>query len=417
MKTETDMKDISIAVHGLGYIGLPTACLFAQAGFQVYGIDVNEHRVKELSQGILPFLEPGLDELFQAVKNNMKFSTSPVAADVYIIAVPTPLDRERNRADLQAVKEATTSIAAVARDGDAIIIESTIPPRTCFSLISKIFEESGKQCKVAHCPERAFTGKTLQEMIENDRMIGCSQEDRDFFRSLYASFVKGKIWLTDALTAECIKLLENTYRDVNVAFANEIVRMSEQIGVNAWEVIELANKHPRVSILQPSIGVGGHCLPIDPWFLLETGVESKFIELSRSINDSVPFRIADIILKNSKQGEKVGMLGVAYKKNVGDHRETPATSIIKKLLDTGRTVRVTDPFVTSFWYEKTDLEEVLQWSECVVLSMNHDAYSSIDFSRYPNIKTLVDCHNFYHSIPDTMKLIKIGTPLDNESNL
>ncbi len=398
----------TIAVYGMGYIGLPTACLFARAGHRVYGIDINEFRIIQLQKGVLPFCEPGLDELFASVSEQMIFSTQALEADVHIIAVPTPLDTEGKRADLFAVKQAAAAIAKVLRDGDKVIIESTVPPKTCVSVVTELVAHTNKNIKIAHCPERAFTGNTLFEMIENDRIIGCEYEDRDFFTQLYASFVKGAIHCTDALTAECTKLLENTYRDVNVAFANEITRISEQIGINAWEAIELANKHPRVSILQPGIGVGGHCLPIDPWFLLDGGVESKFIELCRNINDTVPHRIADITLQVTQAGCTIGILGVSYKKNIGDCRETPVSGIINRLLGNNRKLQITDPFVSAFWYELSDQEQVLTSSDTIVLAMNHDRYYKIDFSKYPNIKTLVDCHNMVSSCPSSINHVRIG---------
>lgn len=405
----------SIAIYGMGYIGFPTACLFAEAGYKVFGIDINEYRISELQEGRIFFQEPRLAELFLNAKDSIVFSVKPQAAGVHIIAVPTPLDQEGKKADLFAVRQAAHAIASVIKDGDKVIIESTVPPKTCISVIDDILKHTKKNVRIAHCPERAFTGNTLQEMIENDRIIGCEVQDRSFFKELYASFVKGEIHLTDTLTAECCKLLENTYRDVNVAFANEITRMAEQIGINGWEVISLANKHPRVNILQPSIGVGGHCLPIDPWFLLDGGLESEFIKLCRQINDTVPHRIADIVLNATEPGTTIGILGVAYKKNIGDCRETPVSGIINRLLGNNRIIQIADPYVSSFWYELSEQERVLSTSDCIVLAMNHDNYLSVDFSRYPNIKTFVDCHNYYQNVPETIKLIKVGIPINANS--
>ncbi len=409
MKNKKRQK--KIVVVGLGYIGLPTATLFADAGFDVCGVDIDIKKIQKLKKGILPFEEPGLDKLFAKARGNMVFSEKMVSGDVFIVAVPTPLDPKRKRSDLSFVRSACERVSTVLKEGDMVILESTVPPGTASKLCDPIFKKRVTSYHLVHAPERAFPQKTLVEMVKNDRVIGgATQESAEYARELYKSFVRARIFLTDITTAEFVKVLENSFRDINIAFANEVARICEGIGVDAWEVIELANKHPRVNILKPGPGVGGHCIAVDPWFLLEGGVTSQFVVLAREINDGAPKRVVDLVMKSIKNisNPKVGVLGVAYKRNVGDSRETPATPIIEGLLKKNLEVKITDPYVKDFGQKLDPLHRVLRESDCVVLVTDHDVYGSIDLKKYKNIRVIIDTRNFFKNIPNNIQYFKTG---------
>ncbi len=261
---------MKICVLGLGYIGLPTSLLLAEAGHEITGVDIDEEKVELLKNGELPFEEPGMEELFQNAKDNFKAETSVEASDVFIIAVPTPLDSSLNIPDLNAVKSATEMIGPHLSDGDLVILESTVPPATSENLILPILERYNGETDfyLAHSPERAIPGNTLEEMRNNSRIIGgLDEKSAEIAENIYNSFVNGEIHLTDIKTAEMVKLMENTFRDVNIALANEFAQIGEEMGIDAWEAIDLANEHPRVDILNPGPGVGGHSISIDPRFL------------------------------------------------------------------------------------------------------------------------------------------------------
>ncbi len=280
---------MKICVLGLGYIGLPTALLLAKCGFEVIGVDVNEKVVNTLNQGQLHISEPGLPELFEQARRNFAAQTVVPEADVYLIAVPTPLNEHIRVSDLKYVRSAAEMIYPHLQRGNLVILESTVPPCTSEKLLIPILEKSGLKAgefQYVHCPERAIPGKTLYEMVHNDRIIGgVDAESAESARTVYSSYVQGRTYLTDTTTAEFVKLIENTYRDINIAIANSFAQIAEDYGVDIWEAINLANKHPRVNILQPGPGVGGHCIAIDPWFLTESSVRTGLIQLSRDIND------------------------------------------------------------------------------------------------------------------------------------
>jgi UDP-N-acetyl-D-mannosaminuronic acid dehydrogenase len=313
---------MKISVIGLGYIGLPTSLLLANAGHEVTGVDINTTIIEKLSRNELPFMEPGLEDLFKKAKNNFKAQSNLQSSDAYIIAVPTPVENGLKIADLKAVKNASDAIMQVIKDGQIVILESTVPPGTSEQFILPILQKNGvKTIYYAHCPERAIPGKTLYEMVHNNRVIGSKdKESAEKIKTLYSSFVQGEIFLTDVKTAEFVKLMENTFRDVNIALANEFSILAEEAHINVWESIQLANKHPRVNILKPGPGVGGHCIAIDPMFLTEKSGKARLIPLARQINNSMPIHIIKIIHSMIKEVKNptITLLGLAYKGNVDD---------------------------------------------------------------------------------------------------
>jgi len=374
-----------ICVLGLGYIGLPTAAVLATHGYSVVGVDVKHSVVDTVNNGDIHIEEPGLHTLVQAAykSGNLRAQSSPKAVDAFIIAVPTPL--RNKKADLTAVKAAVTSIVPVLKKDNLVILESTVPPTTTEELVAPILEQSGlkagKDFYLAHCPERVLPGNILREIIDNDRIIGgINPASAEKAEKLYSTFVSGKIYLTTATTAELTKVMENTYRDVNIALANELSRICMKLGVNTWKVMDLANKHPRVSILHPGPGVGGHCLAVDPWFVAEKAPqESSLIRLSREINDSQPLFVVNMIEEATGgiPNPKVTVLGVAYKGNVDDTRESPAIAIIRSLEAKGYEVGVIDPHVKHFEHRISGMEEAFANSDCAILVADHDEFRTL----------------------------------------
>lgn len=376
-----------ICVLGLGYIGLPTAVMFAHAGHEVIGVDVKEEILEAVGNGNSHINEPGLEELLkEAVESGkLKVSAHPLESDAFIIAVPTPLSPHCSspRCDLSYVKSAAISIASILKPGNLVVLESTSPPGTTEEVLVPILErgaglKAGKEFYVAYCPERVLPGKILEEIVHNARIIGgIDQRSAERAKKLYSSFVEGEIYLTDAKTAEMVKLAENTYRDLNIAFANELSRICHKIGVNVWEVIELANLHPRVNILKPGPGVGGHCIAVDPWFIVEKAPEeAKLIKTAREVNDSQPSYVFERIRKLMKgvDSPKIAVLGIAYKGNVGDIRESPALKVVNLLRREGYKVAVYDPYVKG--YESA--EGVFRNADCIVVLTDHPQFREID---------------------------------------
>ncbi|MFW6040715.1 MAG: nucleotide sugar dehydrogenase [Thermoplasmatota archaeon] len=391
---------MKINVLGLGYIGLPTALLLAKSGNDVVGVDIDEEKLKILKKGNLPFEEPGLEELYQEGKNNFKPKSEPERSDAFIIAVPTPLDRDINVADLKSVKDAGNMIYPVLSKGDLVILESTVPPGTSKNLVLPILKKSGlkeSEFFLAHSPERAIPGNTLNEMINNDRIIGgLTDESTNKAIEVYSGFTKGRIFKTDIKTAEMVKLMENTFRDVNIALANEFSRIAEDVGIDIWEAIGLANNHPRVDILRPGPGVGGHCISVDPLFLTANSTTSKMINLAREINDSMPNFILSFVRKKLADLEQptLSIFGVAYKGNVDDTRETPAKKIIKLAKNEGYHVKCYDPYVKDFDQKLFDLEESVKDSDCIVIVADHDEFKDIDPKKLKmNNKNIIDTRN------------------------
>lgn len=374
-----------ICLLGLGYIGLPTAAVLATHSFKVIGVDTNTNVVNIINKGDIHIKEPGLRTLVQAAikSGNLRAKPEPEKADVFIIAVPTPL--KDRRADLSYVEAATKSIVPHLEKGNLIILESTVPPKTTEELVASILKRSGLQAGrdfyLAHCPERVLPGNILKELIENDRVIGgVDPESAQRAQELYNSFVSGRVYLTDATTAELVKIIENTYRDVNIALANELSRICMELGLDVWEVIELANKHPRVSLLRPGPGVGGHCLSVDPWFVVEKVPETaRLIRLSREINDSQPELIVSMIeqMVEGIANPKIAILGVAYKGNVDDTRESPAIPVIEKLGEAGYVLSIVDSHARCFPWRLSSVEQAFSQADLAVLLTDHNEFQDL----------------------------------------
>jgi UDP-N-acetylglucosamine 2-epimerase (non-hydrolysing) len=390
----TIYKPKKVSVIGLGYMGLPMASLIANAGHSVVGVDLKQDKVDLINKGLCPFEEHGLPDLVKTavLENNFKAQLKPVASDIYIISVPTPSINQK--CDLSYVIKACESLLDVISDGELVIIESTIKPRTCDDIISPLFKNAGKNILVGHCPERAIPGNTIFELINNDRIIGGTTNNAtEIIYDFYSSFIKGKLHKTNARTAECCKLVENSFRDVNIAFANELAELSDDFDVNVWQLIGLANKHPRVNILNPGPGVGGHCIAVDPWFLTEDTDKAKLIPAARMINDARPSSVAhkmDSALNGKKS--KIGILGVSYKKNVDDSRETPAEKIVEELLHLGHEVIVHDPFVSDWILTENNknFESFSKWADAFILVTDHDIFKDMKFE-----KPILDTRNLY----------------------
>ncbi len=347
----------NICVFGLGYIGLPTAAMFAHHGANVVGVDVNQHAVDTINQGKIHIVEPGLEAIVkQAVDNGrLKASLTPVHSDAYLIAVPTPFKGDDHTPDLSYIQAVSKALAPLLEKGDVVILESTSPVGATEQMVEWLaasrpdltfpkYHEPDTEADiyVAYCPERVLPGKVVEELISNDRIIGgMTKESTNKAKEIYRIFVEGELLETNSRTAEMAKLTENASRDVSIAFANELSIISDKLDINVWELIELANHHPRVNILQPGAGVGGHCIAVDPWFIVNQNPdEAKIIRAAREINDSKPDwvinKINAEIDKLKEQGiEKatVALLGLAFKPNIDDLRESPAVKIAQKMLD------------------------------------------------------------------------------------
>jgi UDP-N-acetyl-D-mannosaminuronic acid dehydrogenase len=378
---DVSKREQTIVVIGTGYVGLPAALLLAKAGHTVVGVDINENIVRAINEGVLLIKEDQLQALMDdpAVKANLRAQSTPCEGDVFIIAVPTPLDDRKKVADMSYVDDALQSILPYLRPGNLIILESTVPPLTCRERLTPVIESQtdlvvGESVYLAHCPERILPGDIFYEIVHNDRIIGgINQATQDRAAEVYASFVKGDLYKTDDVTAELVKLMENTYRDVNVALANEFNAVADTLGVDGREAIQLANKHPRVRILLPGIGVGGHCIPIDPWFIKEVDPSnSRLIFTSRLINDEMPARIAARIRQAVRDvaSPRIVALGAAYKSNTEDMRESPALEIVALLCQDGYQVAHYDPLVDGMGYDS--LVEVCRDADLLAILVPHD---------------------------------------------
>src|SRR5437868_6408538 len=379
-----------ICLLGLGYIGLPTSSMFALAGKNVIGVDPSPRVQAALSSGRLSIDEPELQTLVTAAINSgrLRVETKPEAADAFIIAVPTPLEPATNRADLRFVEQAARDILPFLRRGNLVVLESTVPPGTTRDVLAPILAESGLQpgqdiC-VAHCPERVLPGRILVELEQNDRLAGgLTPRCADKAAELYTAFVKGSIMRTDATTAEMVKVMENTFRDVNVALANEFALIAERIGVDVWEAIRLANHHPRVNVLQPGPGVGGHCIAVDPWFLVGAApLEARLIRTSREVNDSMPEHVVSLLGSMVHAPAPVALLGLTYKAEVDDIRESPAVRVAELAVERGYNVRLCDPHVgpntPGLPSKLLPLEQALRDAQAVVLLVDHRAFQELD---------------------------------------
>lgn len=380
-----------LCVLGLGYIGLPTASTFATHGLEVVGVDTNPEIVRGLNNGQVHLFEPGLRTLVQAAlqSGNLRVEPQSECADAFIIAVPTPF-KDDKKADLAYVIAAAESIHPHLKAGNLVILESTSPPRTTVDVVAPILEQSGLKAgedfHLAYSPERVLPGQILRELIENARVVGgVTPASAQSGQELYSIFVTGEIILTDATTAEMVKLMENTYRDINIACANEFARLADHFKVDVWEAIALANRHPRVNILNPGPGVGGHCISVDPWFLVEAAPDVAHLVLSaRQVNDSQPAYLLRFI--RNKFGDlaekKVGVLGLAYKADVDDLRESPAISLVELLREAGAQVVTYEPFKPESGVAGTrtaaSLEDALKDAELILLLVGHTQFKALD---------------------------------------
>ncbi|MBI4333588.1 MAG: nucleotide sugar dehydrogenase [Chloroflexi bacterium] len=373
------MANKKIVVIGTGYVGLPLAIMLARAGHQVIGVDIEENVVNAINEGVLPFAEEDVRKVFQEtdVRKNLRGQRVPCEADVFIISVPTPLEDKKRIADLSYVVEGLKSIIPFLRRGNLVIIESTVPPLTCRQVVAPIIEQSGlkvgQDIFLCHCPERILPGDTFKEIVYNDRLIGgVDPRSADMAREVYSSFVEGKLYITDDISAELAKLMENTYRDVNIALANEFAAVADGLGVDIMHAIGLANKHPRVNILQPGIGTGGHCIPKDPWLIKQVDpVNSRLIYTARLINDEIPFKIAAKIRHALREipSPRIVALGVTYKPDTYDMRNSPALKIIDLLVQDGYQVQPYDPLARN--YRWGPIKELARDADCLVALVEH----------------------------------------------
>ncbi|WP_144735267.1 UDP-N-acetyl-D-mannosamine dehydrogenase [Acinetobacter oleivorans] len=403
-----------ICVIGLGYIGLPTAATFSAHGIKVTGVDVNQHAVDMINQGKVHIVEPDLDALVRDVVAQGKLSaqTTPLEADAYIVAVPTPF-KDDYQPDLKYIEAASKALAPFLKKGNLVILESTSPVEATEQMAAWLSEarpdlsfpqQKGEEADilVAHCPERVLPGKVLQELISNDRIIGgmtprCSKAACE----LYKTFVKGECIETNARTAEMCKLTENSFRDVNIAFANELSIICDKLDINVWELISLANRHPRVNILQPGPGVGGHCIAVDPWFIVaKTPEQARLIRTAREVNDAKPewvidqvkIKIAEFLQANPTktiQDVTIACYGLAFKPDIDDLRESPALEITKKLAEQGLNILAVEPNIETYKdidnenFELVSIEESLH-TDIKLILVKHSKFSNLNFkdNRY-----------------------------------
>lgn len=380
-----------ICVIGLGYIGLPTSSMFAHNGIKVTGVDINEQVVASLRQGKVHIFEPGLNDMVKEVLDNgtLQIASKPEEADAFIIAVPTPFYADK-KADLSYVRSAAESILPVLRRGNLVVLESTSPPLTTRDVVKPILEQSGlvagRDFLLAYSPERVLPGQIMKELVENAHVIGGIDEaSAQAGGDLYRIIVKGEIVLTDSTTSEMVKLMENTYRDVNIAIANEFSRLADRFGVDVWEAVKIANLHPRVRILNPGPGVGGHCIGVDPWFLVEAAPElTPLIHTARKVNDDQPAFVMATLnqMLPDLRGKRLAVLGLAYKPDVDDLRESPAIEVAHQLVKAGTQVKAFEPFRTNFPLAgatmTTSLEETISDAEAILLLVGHAQFRSLD---------------------------------------
>lgn len=381
-----------ICVIGLGYIGLPTSAMFAQAGIEVIGVDVNKEAVEILNRGEIHIEEPGLGELVNRVVKEGKFRAQlqPEEADAFIIAVPTPnKDDEYKSCDLKYVVDAINAVLPYVKKGDTIIVESTIGPRTIDDVVKPIVEKAGfiagQDIYLAHCPERVLPGQIIREMVENNRIVGgYTDKCADVVSELYRAFVKGDIVKTNAKTAEMSKLMENTFRDVNIALANELAKVCNSLEINVLDVIRMANKHPRVNIHQPGPGVGGHCLAVDPYFIVEKAPDlAKIIALARETNCSMPHYVVDKteeMIKDINE-PKIAIFGITYKGNIDDMRESPAMEIVEMLQEKNYNVAIHDPHVKNDKINLVSEEEALKDADLLLILADHDEFKVMNIEN------------------------------------
>ena len=409
----------NVCIVGLGYIGLPTAAVLASRGVQVAGVDTDQHIVRTVNRGEVHIVEPDLDVLVRGAVSagKLKAFAEPQPADAFILAVPTPF-KDDHKPDLTYVEAATRSIAPSLKRGDLVVLESTSPVGTTEKVAEWLAEARPDQSfppqagaladiSVAHCPERVLPGKILTELINNDRVIGgltqgCAERARD----LYRVFVQGDCFLTDARTAEMCKITENSFRDVSIAFANELSVICDKIGINVWELIKLANRHPRVNILNPGPGVGGHCIAVDPWFIVDAAKEeARLIRTAREVNDSKPDYIFEKIRQVASKHARsdIACLGLSFKANIDDLRESPALRIVQRIAaELPNTLWLVEPHIDSLpsslaKYEHvrlTNADEAIRSSNLVVLLVDHQDFFDIDRTLLA-VKDVIDTRGIW----------------------
>lgn len=392
-----------VSVIGLGYVGLPMAAVLASRGVEVLGVDINLRAVNLINEGKLHIVESDLDILVHGAVSagKLKVKTTPEPAEVFIIAVPTPF-KDNFEPDISYVEQATKSLALVLERGNLVILESTSPPGTTEQISHWLANIRGDltfphqagedaDIQIAHSPERVLPGQILMELVQNDRVVGgmtrhCAQRTRDF----YSFFIQGDCLLTDARTAELVKLMENSYRDVNIAFANEMSLVCDKLDINVWEAVKLANRHPRVNILNPGPGVGGHCIAVDPWFIVNSAPDkTRLIRTAREINSHMPAQVVAKVLATGTDEDPlfIACLGLSYKADIDDFRESPAMEIVLTLAQQNNvTIQVVEPHVVELSDKLASLsnvslaplEDALQWADVVVLLVDHRPFKNID---------------------------------------
>lgn len=406
MREKIMNRSAEIAVIGLGYIGLPTAIMFANAGFNVIGYEIREEVVKKVNSGNSHIIEPEIEEMLKrAIENGKLRATSDKkeikGKDVYIICVQTPL-KEDKTPDLSYLENAVRTTAESIKKGSLVIIESTVPPMTTLKM-ARLMEDltgfkAGKDFYMAHAPERVMPGRIFKELVYNSRIIGgINEESSELAELLYRAFVKGQIFKTNSTTSEMVKLMENTFRDVNIALANEFAFLAHQYGVNVFDAIELANTHPRVKIHIPGIGVGGHCLPKDPYLLLSSAKEDfGLIKKAREINEDMPLFAKDLLMDSLKvinlppEEAIVVVLGLSYKGNSDDTRNSPSLNFIEEIKEIVAEVRTYDPYVKG---THENLEEALKGADAVVIATDHSEFKTLDWQALGGLmrnKILID---------------------------
>ena len=380
-------ETLRICVVGLGYIGLPTAAVLGSRGYKIHGVEINPTAVETINSGKAHIVEPDLDILVRAVvtTGNLKAFTEPAESDIFMICVPTPLTKD-NKPKLDYVRSATSAIVPYLKPGNLVILESTSPPGTTELIESIVLEESDFQkgeIHFAHAPERVLPGKILREVVENDRIIGgiddaSTEKAADF----YGSFVTGKLLKTHCRTAETAKLVENAFRDTNIAFANELSLFSDKMGLDVWELIRLANHHPRVNVLNPGPGVGGHCIAVDPWFLVDCAPEvTRLIRTAREVNEAKPNWVVDKVVAKAEKFKSptIACLGLAYKPNIDDLRESPAVKIVEDLQarSVGKLLIVEPNLEAHDKFDLVPLDQALEAADIVLILVGHRPFLSI----------------------------------------
>ncbi|MBS4223370.1 nucleotide sugar dehydrogenase [Lederbergia citrea] len=412
---------MKLCTVGLGYIGLPTSIMFAKYGVDVVGVDVRPEVIDSLNSGRIHIEEPGLQEALTEVIGNKKFKASltPEKADAFIVAVPSPNNDDMYKScDLTFVLSAVNNVIPYLEKGNVLIIESTIAPRSMDDYVKPAIEAAGfvvgEDIYLVHCPERVLPGQIMHELVYNNRIVGgITEACTEAGAKVYATLVKGEIIKTNAKTAEMSKLMENTFRDVNIALANELTKVCNELEINTLEVIEMANKHPRVNLHYPGPGVGGHCLAVDPYFIVAKAPESaQIINLARNVNTSMPSYVVDNVnsLMEEVNGKVVTVFGLTYKGNVDDIRESPAMEIFEMLEAQGNyKVRTFDPHVEGDIVIK-DIEEAVINSDLIVVLTDHSEFKELDFNKLSGMSTkrIFDTKNIVQNRSDEFEYINFG---------